>query len=298
MDRLKKAMIIANPSSGKEEALDHIDRIEDVLSEKGYQVTVSQTEKELDATHFCMDACKDEFDMVVSLGGDGTLHETINGMVDQHHRPRLGIVPLGTVNDFARALNIPLDPEKAIDVLHSDQTTRVDIGKFNDRYFVNIVAIGAIAEATYEVSPEQKTRLGPLAYVLEGIKTLASDNSYPLDVEYDGKKWSGESLLFLAALTKSTGGFEKLSPEAKVDDGVLHCYIIKKVNLIKLGPIVTSILRGELKENDAVEYFTAKKVRVSSEEALVTNVDGEEGDRLPVDLEVKQSHLEVIIPTS
>ena len=296
MKHLRKAMIIANPSSGKEEALNYIDRIEELLTNKGYDVSVSQTEKELDATRFCEDACNDEFEMVVSLGGDGTLHETINGMVDQHHRPKLGIVPLGTVNDFARALDIPLDPDKAIDQLESDHTSKVDIGKFNDRYFVNIVAIGAIAEATYEVTPEQKTKLGALAYVLEGIKTLTSNRSYPLSIEYDEKKWEGDSLLFLAALTKSIGGFEKLSPEAEVDDGVLHCYVIKNVNMIRLASIVTAILKGELKKQEDVEYFTAKHVKVTSEEALVTNVDGEEGDRLPVNIEVKQGHVEVIVP--
>ncbi|GGD01199.1 diacylglycerol kinase [Thalassobacillus devorans] len=291
-----KAMIIANPSSGKENALEYIEQIEAILKEKGYDSTVKKTEKELDATNFCQDACTSDFGLVVSLGGDGTLHETINGLVDQVHRPKLGIVPLGTVNDFARALNIPLDPDEAISLLASDNTKNVDIGKFNDRYFVNIVAVGAIAEATYDVTPEQKTKLGPLAYVLEGLKELTSNRTYPLTIEYDEKKWEGDSLLFLAALTRSTGGFEKLTPEARVDDGMLHCYVIKQVNMIRLASIATAILRGELKEEEDVEYFTAKRLKVSSQDPLVTNVDGEQGDQLPVEMEVKPSHIQVIVP--
>ncbi|WP_062439136.1 diacylglycerol/lipid kinase family protein [Thalassobacillus devorans] len=289
-------MIIANPSSGKENALEYIEQIEAILKEKGYDSTVKKTEKELDATNFCQDACTSDFGLVVSLGGDGTLHETINGLVDQVHRPKLGIVPLGTVNDFARALNIPLDPDEAISLLASDNTKNVDIGKFNDRYFVNIVAVGAIAEATYDVTPEQKTKLGPLAYVLEGLKELTSNRTYPLTIEYDEKKWEGDSLLFLAALTRSTGGFEKLTPEARVDDGMLHCYVIKQVNMIRLASIATAILRGELKEEEDVEYFTAKRLKVSSQDPLVTNVDGEQGDQLPVEMEVKPSHIQVIVP--
>ncbi|WP_205093612.1 diacylglycerol/lipid kinase family protein [Thalassobacillus pellis] len=289
-------MIIANPSSGKENGLEYIEKIEAVLREKGYESTVSQTEKELDATRFCQGACAEEYELVVSLGGDGTLNETINGLVDQTHRPKLGIVPTGTVNDFARALNIPLDPDKAIELLGSDESKKVDIGKFNDRYFVNIVAVGAIAEATYDVTPEQKTKLGPLAYVLEGIKELTTNNTYPLTIEYDDKRWEGDSFLFLAALTRSTGGFENLAPEAEVDDGVLHCYVIKHVNMIRLASIVTAILRGNLKDEEKVEYFTAKQLRVSSSESLVTNVDGEQGEKLPVELEVKSGHIEVIVP--
>ncbi|MFC7322090.1 diacylglycerol/lipid kinase family protein [Halobacillus campisalis] len=292
---MKQAMIIVNPSSGKEEAVDHVEKIEKILEGKEYTVKTVQTEKELDATKFCQDACSQEFDVVVSLGGDGTLNETINGMVDQAHRPKLGIVPMGTVNDFARALNIPLEPEAAIETLESDLKKKVDIGSFNDRYFVNIVAIGAIAEATSEVSPEQKTRFGPLAYLMEGVKTLASSNAYPLRIEYDDKVWEGDSFLFLAALTKSTAGFEKLSPDAKVNDGVLHCYVIKNVNMLRVASIVTAVLRGNLKEDKDVEYFQAKKLRVSSSEKLHTNVDGEEGDPLPVAMEVKPQHIEVII---
>nr|WP_305792019.1 diacylglycerol kinase family protein [Halobacillus sp. Marseille-Q1614] len=288
-------MIIVNPSSGKEDAADYVEQIEDILTGKGYELQTVQTKKEFDATNYCIEACHGEIDLVVSLGGDGTLHETINGMVDQEHRPKLGVVPLGTVNDFARALDLPLDPKKAIEVLRSDHTKKVDIGKFNDRYFVNIVAVGAIAEATFEVSPEQKTKFGSLAYFIEGVKTLASNQSYPIRVEFDDKVWEGDSFLFLAALTKSTGGFEKLSPEAKVNDGVLHCYAIKEVNMIRLASIITSVLRGNVKEDKDVEYFTAKKLRISSEEKLHTNVDGEEGDELPVSLEVKPQHIDVVV---
>ncbi|MFG6150459.1 diacylglycerol/lipid kinase family protein [Halobacillus sp. B23F22_1] len=292
---MKQAMIIVNPSSGKEEAVDYVEQIEEILTTKEYKVNTVQTEKELDATNYCLDACKDEYDLVVSLGGDGTLNETINGMVDQNHRPKLGIVPLGTVNDFARALNISLEPQEAIETLKSDHTKKVDIGSFNERYFVNIVAVGSIAEATSEVSPEQKTKFGPLAYLMEGAKTIASTNAYPLRIEHDDKVWEGESFLFLAALTKSTAGFEKLSPEAKVNDGVLHCYVVKKVNMIRMASIVTSVLRGSLKEDKDVEYFKAKKLHVTSSEKLHTNVDGEEGDPLPVKMEVKPQHIEVIV---
>ncbi|MYL54092.1 YegS/Rv2252/BmrU family lipid kinase [Pontibacillus yanchengensis] len=292
---MKQAMIIVNPSSGKEDAVDYVEDIRSILTNKGYEVQVSQTEKELDATKYCQDACEKEFDLVVSLGGDGTLNETVNGMVDQQHRPKLGIIPLGTVNDFARAINVPLDPKKAIEILQSDNTRSVDIGRFNDRYFVNIIAIGSVAEAIYEVTPEEKTKFGPLAYMLEGFKTLTHQKEYPLKIEHGDQTWEGESFLFLAALTNSTAGFEKLTPEAEVNDGVLHCYIIKKVNMVRLSSIVTSILRGHLKDDDDVDYFTAQNLHVSSEEKLVTNVDGEEGDSLPVSIDVRPAHIEVIV---
>ncbi|MFD2923252.1 diacylglycerol/lipid kinase family protein [Halobacillus naozhouensis] len=290
-----KAMLIVNPSSGKEEAIDYVDQIEELLRKKGYEIKTVQTEKELDAMKFCQNACRDEFELVVSLGGDGTLNETINGMVDQRHRPKLGVVPLGTVNDFARALNIPLEAEEAIQILTSDRTQKVDIGRMNDYYFVNIVAIGAIAEASYEVTSEQKTKFGPLAYIMEGLKTLASTPSYPLHIEHDEQVWEGDAFLFLAALTNSTAGFEQLAPQAEVNDGVMHCYIVKEANAIQLASITTSMLKGELRHQKGVEYFTAQNLKVSSAKDLVTNVDGEEGGPLPATLLVKSQHIEVII---
>lgn len=293
---MKKAMMIVNPSSGKEEAVDYVEEIEQILSQQGYEVKISQTEKELDATKFCQNACKDEYDLIISIGGDGTLHETINGLIDEHHRPKLGIIPMGTVNDFARALNIPLDPKEAIELIRHHKIRKVDIGKINEDYFVNIVAAGAIAEAVYEVSPEEKTKMGPLAYVLEGVKTLASNPTYPLAIEYDGQYWEGNSLLFLAALTNSIGGFEKIAPDAEVDDGMIHCYIIDDINVLKLPAVMSSIMTGKLKKNKDVTYFKAKSIKLSSPDELITNVDGEEGQKLPIELGVISNHIEVMVP--
>lgn len=119
---MKSAMLIVNPSSGKEEAVTYVAEIQEILEDKGYNVKEVQTEKELDATKYCRNACEEAYDLVVSLGGDGTLHETINGMVNQDHRPLLAVIPLGTVNDFARALNIPLHPDEAIQLLRNDHS--------------------------------------------------------------------------------------------------------------------------------------------------------------------------------
>jgi len=228
---MRQAMIIINPSSGKEEALEHIRNAEQVLIEQGYQVTIQETAKELDATRYCVTACEECYDLVVSIGGDGTLHETLNGLINQKHHPRLGVVPLGTANDFARALQIPLNPENAIRTLASSRVKTVDIGRLNDRLFANVVAVGSIAESLSSVSSEDKTKLGTFAYLKEGLKELTSTSAHPLAIQYDEKIWEGESLLFLAVLTNSVGGFESLIPDAAVDDGLLHCFIIKDLSI-------------------------------------------------------------------
>lgn len=293
---MKQAMIIINPSSGKEQALEYVKKAEDILSEQGYQVTVNETAKELDATHFCIDACKECHDLVVSIGGDGTLHETINGLLDQEHRPKLGVIPLGTVNDFARALQIPLNPEQAIETLKSSHTKEVDMGKLNDKLFANVVAAGSLAGALSSVSSEDKSKLGAFAYFRDGMKELMSNSASPLKIEYDGEVWEGEAPLFLAALTNSVGGFENMVPDAEVDDGLLHCFIVTNLNMFNTLTAGISLLLGSLKDHKDVIYFTAEHVKVSSTDSVTTNVDGEEGPTLPVDMRIMPGHIRVVVP--
>jgi len=293
---MKQAMVIVNPSSGKEDALQYVSGVDEILRTRGYTVTVKETAKELDATHFCIAACKECYDLVVSIGGDGTLHETINGLMDQDYCPKLGVIPLGTVNDFARALQIPLDPIEAIRTLTSSRTKTVDMGLINGRLFANVVAVGSLAESLSSVSSEDKSKLGALAYFKEGIKEMLSISTHSFVIRHDGYTWTGESPLFLAALTNSVGGFENLAPNAAVDDGLIHCFIIKDLNLFNTITVSLSLWLGNLKQHKDVIYFTAKKVSVTSTESTRTNVDGEEGPSLPIELQILPRHIQVIVP--
>ena len=111
---MMKAMVIINPSSGKELAKNFEQKIADTLGGSYSEIVSRHTEKEGDAAAFAKEACVGSYDTIISMGGDGTINETINGMAEQQHRPKLGIIPLGTINDFARAIGVPLDPEEAI----------------------------------------------------------------------------------------------------------------------------------------------------------------------------------------
>ncbi|OXM14373.1 diacylglycerol/lipid kinase family protein [Paenibacillus herberti] len=292
----KKAMVILNPSSGKEKAADYARDIESVLRSKGFEVDLRETAGELDATRFCESACEECYELVVSMGGDGTLHETINGLMSQAHRPKLGVVPLGTVNDFARALGIPLEPEKAIRTLASSRVAKVDMGRMNDWLFSNVVAAGSIAEAVAAVTSEEKSRLGAFAYLKEGLKELIGRRSYPMEISYDGQTWEGDSPLFVAALTNSVGGFENLAPDASVDDGLIHGFIFKDLGVFSTLTAGLSLWFGSLKDHKDVIYFTAKEISIRSSETVRTNVDGEEGPNLPIHLRILPGHVQVIVP--
>lgn len=292
---VKKAMVIANPSSGKEQAEEHIDQIKEQLKKSEYSVDIRLTEGEGDATRFAKEACDSKYDAIIAMGGDGTMNETVNGLAEQTHRPKMGVIPLGTVNDFARALNVPLDPKEAIGVL-VDKTNLTDVGKINNHYFLNTLALGGIAEATGEVTSEQKTSMGSLAYIIEGLKTLTDKTPFTITVEADNGTYEEESLLFLAALTNSVAGFEKLAPDAKVADGQFHCFIVKDVALPKLLRIGANLLKGDFQKDPDVIYFTSEKLTINSSMDLKANVDGDMADTVPLELKVLPGHLAIFTP--
>lgn len=293
---MKKAMFILNPSSGKEEASDYKDQVEETLAEMGYSVDTRETEKQGDATQFAKEACESRYDFVVAMGGDGTINEAVSGLAEQEHQPLFALVPLGTVNDFARALKISLDPSEAIAGMKTGFEKRVDIAKVGHHYFMNILALGQIAESTYEVSPEQKTKLGAFAYFIEGLKAITHDTEEYFTITHDHGTWEGEAKLVLVALTNSVGGFEKLAPEALTDDGLLHLYIIKNAALPAFIRIAGAMLIGKLEKDPAVEVIHTTKVSIGTNEPLSCNIDGDEGCTTPFVIEVLPKHVRALVP--
>lgn len=293
---MKKAMFILNPSSGKEKAKDYAEQVERTLEEMGYSVDTRETQKAKDATEFAAEACQKEYDFVVAMGGDGTINEAVSGLAEQEHHPLFSLIPLGTVNDFARALNISLDPAEAIEALKTGSEKWVDIAKVGDHFFMNILALGQVAESTYEVTPEQKTKLGAFAYFIEGLKAITHDTEQYFNIEYDDGKFEGEAKLVLVALTNSVGGFEKLAPEALTDDGLLHLYIIKNAALPAFIRIAGNMLVGKLDNDPAVEVIKTTKVSIRTNEPLYCNIDGDEGCATPFVIEVLPRHIRALVP--
>ncbi|OTO05346.1 diacylglycerol/lipid kinase family protein [Enterococcus sp. 5B3_DIV0040] len=290
---MKQALLIVNPSSGGEKAKEFKELAEKKLNSFFDQVIVKETEKQGDAKQFAYEAAKQQMDSVFVMGGDGTVNEGISGLAEQEYRPKFGFFPLGTVNDLARALNISLDPEEAIQEFDINQTTDLDIGKINDSYFMNVVAIGTIPEAVNNVDVEDKTKLGKLAYFVSAAKELANTQSYSFHLNLDGKEETIESSTLLIGLTNSIGGFESLLPEAEVNDGKLHLIYIKDQSLWDTVKAVPDLLKGVDNSTNNLAYltFSEGKIALKNEERLATNVDGDEGDSLPVHLKILSQHL-------
>lgn len=295
---MKTARIIYNPNSGKEVFRENLADALERLETNGYITSTHATIAEGDATTAAIAACNMGFDLIIAVGGDGTVSEVINGMADFDNRPELGIVPTGTVNDFASALHLPSDVLEAIDTITEGRTARIDLGLMNSKYFMNIAGGGKITEVSYEAPSKLKSIIGPLAYYVKGIEMLPQITSSNVRIEYDDNVFEGRVLLFLFGLTNSIAGFDRLVPEAKLNDGMFSIIIVEEASLAELGHILTLATRGEHLKHPKVHVFKAREVKVSSYEEVQLNLDGEFGGVLPAHFTNLKQHLEIRVSES
>ena len=291
-------MLIINPTAGRERAKYHKENLRRQLESMFDDVELRETEQAGDATLWAKEAALSGFDAVFSMGGDGTLNETINGLAQANKPIDFGFIPLGTINDLARALNIPLHPEVAIDILPRCKTVKVDIAKANDRYFINTIATGIMPEAVGHVSIEQKTRLGPLAYFLTGIKAMQAHETSLFKITTPEGSSVYRSPLIVAMLTNSVGSFRNLAPQARVDDGKIWLGIFKDFNYLDLIKVIPEFLSGQPLTSELMTLKALEEVRIEllSDHPLSTNMDGDSGPSFPLDIKVLPSFLSVYVP--
>ncbi|ENH96436.1 lipid kinase [Gracilibacillus halophilus YIM-C55.5] len=292
---MKRARIIYNPSSGREIFKKELPDVLRRFEEAGYETSAHATTGEGDATYAAKIAVERKYDLVIAAGGDGTINEVLHGLAEQPYRPKLGIIPGGTTNDLARALGIPRDIKKAVDIILEHHIRPLDIGRVNDHYFMNIAGGGKLTELTYEVPSKLKTMLGQLAYYIKGIEMLPSLRPIRVQIEYDGKWFDDEIMLFLVSNTNSVGGFEKLAPNAKMDDGYFDLLILKKMNMADFVRIASLATKGAHLEDKHIFYARANRIKVHTEEKMQLNIDGEFGGLLPGEFTNLYQHIDVFV---
>lgn len=298
-DVRKRARLIYNPTSGQEIMKKKIAEVLDVLEDIGYETSAYRTTpKPLSAQKEAERAAKAGFDLVIAAGGDGTINEVVNGIAPLEERPKLAIIPVGTTNDYARALKIPTgNPVAAARIVEKGKPVFLDIGRaYGDKYFVNIAAAGTLTELTYSVPSEVKTRLGYFAYVAKGAEMLPRAQFRPVRITHDKGIFIGKVSLIFVALTNSIGGFEQLAPDAKLNDGNFTLILVKTGNLFDILSLMIQALNGGQHITDPkIEYIKTShlKLEILDENSpFMINLDGEYGGDTPVELEVLHNHLE------
>lgn len=297
----KRCRIIYNPTSGREAMKNNLVDILNILERAGYETSAYATTPEPNsAKNEAERAAKSGFNLIVAAGGDGTINEVVNGIAPLKHRPKLGIIPAGTTNDYARALKIPReDPIGAAKVIAKGQTVKMDIGEAGKNWFVNIAAGGLLTELTYGVPSQVKSLFGYLAYLVKGAELLPQIKPIKMHLEYDGGTYDGKASMFFLALTNSIGGFEQIVPDASLDDGKFTLIVVKTSNLIEILQLITMVLNGGKHVNDPRILYvkTSKLIAKPVDEKMMINVDGEYGGDAPMTFKNHRQHLEIFANT-
>lgn len=293
-----------------------VDDILGFLVEQGelYRADLCYTHEKNDAYRYAAEIREGEYDLVLAVGGDGTVNEVVNGLMASQSGVPLAVLPAGTVNDFANYLGIPSEPHLYAKMLIDGCVVPMDVGRAGNHYFLNVAAGGLLTDIAYRVPSEAKTSLGRMAYWLEGAKDIPQNifSGFCLravsvdpvlldDTERNGSEtceFEGDALLFIVSNTTSVGGMRRLLPNARPNDGLLDVLIISRLEFGGFLPLITKFLIGDHLSNENVTYFQTRKLTVETTcpHELRLDVDGEEGDLLPVVIECIPGAIPVLVP--
>lgn len=222
----KKALLLVNPTSGKLKAKSTLFDMVFMLNRHNIQTTVQITQGKGHATQAAKEAGPAGYDLVICCGGDGTLNETVTGMVRSRKKLPLGYIPAGSTNDFANSMGISTNPVEAAEQIAKLSPVPVDIGQFNsDRYFTYIASFGIFTSVSYNTPQATKNMLGHLAYILEGAKDLTKIQSHHVIAETKSERYEGDYIFGAVCNTTSVAGIVKIAPDlVATNDGLFEVF--------------------------------------------------------------------------
>ncbi len=272
----KRLLLIMNPRAGQRRANRYLPDMLRLFSDYGYVTTAYMTGRQGDASAFAASHAA-EADLVVAVGGDGTLNETVNGLLSAGIRRPVGYIPAGSTNDFAASLKLSSNiMQAARDIMEGEPRT-VDVGDFNGRSFTYVASFGAFTEAAYTTPQEVKNLLGHLAYILEGVKDLANIRSTPLRLVTDNLDiFEGDYLFGAISNSTSIAGLMTVDPSRVImDDGLFEVTLIRMpTTAAELGRILTS-LQSQQYDEKMIETASASRISIHSPNAVPWTLDGE-----------------------
>jgi lipid kinase YegS len=243
------------------------------VRDRGHAVDVRITWNAGDGEALSAEAADRGTDAVIACGGDGTLNEVVNGL-DGRDVP-LGVIPLGTANDFARQTGIPEEADHAMDVILRRKPVRIDTASMNGRRFLNVSTGGVGAEATQETPADAKASLGPLAYAITAVRKLAGNEQRHATFESAGFGLDVDFLAFAVGSARVTGGGTIMTPDASVTDGLLDLCVIEAMSRRDFARLSLSVKKGEHLGLPGVHYAQLPWLKVTGAEELSVNLDGE-----------------------
>lgn len=293
MEKIDKVLLFYNPNAGNGLFKTHLDTIiERFQFHKMLIVPIRADRRDLLDKVFS-NVEVNSYKKIIAAGGDGTINTVVNAMIKHDVHIPLAVMPSGTANDFAYYFDLPTDIDGMIDIATNDCYTESDVGIAGGKCFINVLAMGMLVDISQKTDPQLKNTLGILSYYLKGVSEIP--NLKPINIKVTGDDIDLETkMLFMLVMNgRSAGGFKRIAPDAKINDGMLDVVIFKNVPFVELAPLFINVVSGQHPDNKNVISFQTKSLRIESKQKVVTDVDGETGDELPLDVSILPKRLKI-----
>ncbi len=294
-NRGNKILLYYNAYSGSGIFQKSLDRIIEKSQAAGYQIVPVRAARGVVIDKVLSKIDESEFSRIIAAGGDGTVNLCVNAMVKYDIHLPLALLPSGTANDFAYYFELPSDMDQLIDIALGNKVTDVDVGTVNDKCFVNVTAIGNLVDVSQRTDPNLKSRLGSMAYYLTAISELPQVHPFHVTMTTPDEVYEEEIYFMVVMNGESAGGFRKLAPHSSMNDGKLDIMALRKMPMLELGPLLVEVINGRHPENKHVLYFRTDQLKLESDEDMETDIDGEHGEKLPMEFGVLKKRLKIFV---
>lgn len=293
-----KVLLIYNPKSGSGMFQNNLDKIVAKFQSKGMIVVPLRADGSVSIESFLSGIEESKYRKIIAAGGDGTINIVVNAMMKNDIHVPLALFPAGTANDFAHYFDIPTDIDGMLSIALEDCYMDADLGKCNGRYFVNVAAIGPVIDVSQKTDTTMKNALGIMAYYLRGLSEVKSLKAVEFAISSPEIDFTGKIFFMVVMNGNSAGGFRRLGIQSSINDGLLDVIIFKEMNIVELLPLVINVLQGRHDENKNVIYFQTPSLRIESPEDMTTDLDGEKGEPLPLEISIVPKRLKINIRPS
>ncbi len=287
--------VIANPACGGGRGEKYIPQIERALEDLKLEFKLVKTSRPKEATELARKAVAEGFRKIVAAGGDGTVHEVVNGILGTG--AILGIIPIGNGNDISRCLQIPRDIPAACRTLEKAYTRTIDLGIANGAYSVGVASTGFDSVVTEIANKMAIKARGPAKYTFAAFRALTSFRVSNFHFNCDGKLSAEKAMLIAVANSRSYGGGMKIAPAAELDDGLFDICLVKEVSRFHFIRVFPTVFSGQHIKDPNITIFRAREIEISSEDPFHVYADGEYIMPLPARFRIVPRALEVIVPS-
>ena len=294
---MKKIKLIYNSGAGQSKFKYFLDPIIEKFMDNDIEVSIFRAANNTNLYEFLKDVDKDGYSAIVVAGGDGTVNRVVNVMMKNNIKTPLGVIPAGTSNDFARHLKMPQNFSECIDKLLTFNVQPVDVGKVNDKYFVNICSAGLFTNVSQKVDPNLKNSLGMLSYFITAVNQMVKFKPFEVKIETENDMYIEKVKVMLVFNGSSVGGIDAFCDNSSIQDGLLDMLIIKDCNIAD-----TSLLAGKL---FAKNHYTDKNVIYSKEKWIkitktkgkcdLPDVDGDPGPNFPLEIKCVEGAINMLL---